>query len=88
MRLKALKSFVGQVTMTIDEVKEVTDEKLAHALINAGMAIEAEAKKAEAKVVDKKEEKKKKGKVKEEPTKNEEPVEVTDEEEPTEPVEE
>ena len=26
MRLKALKSFVGQVTMTIDEVKEVADE--------------------------------------------------------------
>lgn len=82
MLIKALKSFVGEVNMVIDEVKEVENEKLAKSLINAGMAEEAKANKEEEKV------KKLKGKVKEEPTKNEEPVVEIDEEETTEPVEE
>ena len=54
MLIKALKSFVGEVNMTIDEVKEVTNEKLAQALIDAGMAEKAKAKDLKEKIKNKK----------------------------------
>lgn len=54
MLIKALKSFVGEVNMSIDEVKEVTNEKLAQALIDAGMAEKAKAKDLKDKLKNKK----------------------------------
>ena len=54
MLIKALKSFVGEVNMAIDEVKEVTNEKLAQALIDAGMAEKAKAKDLKDKLKNKK----------------------------------
>lgn len=49
MKLKALKSFIGKVSMNVDEIKEVTNEKLAKELIKAGNAIEIKDQKEEQK---------------------------------------
>ena len=48
MKLKALKSFIGKVSMNIGEIKEVVDEKIAKELIRAGHAIELKEEKKQA----------------------------------------
>ena len=35
MKVKALKSFIGKVSMNVDEVKEIADEQLAKNLVKA-----------------------------------------------------
>ena len=48
MTIKALRSFIGKISMNVDEVKEVADEKLAKELIRAGHAIAIEGTKEKA----------------------------------------
>lgn len=45
MLVKALKSFVGVISMRIGETREIVDEKFAQGLIKAGHAIEVKAEK-------------------------------------------
>ena len=45
MKVKALKSFVGKVSMDIDEEKEIIDKELANDLIRAGHVVEIKANK-------------------------------------------
>ena len=52
MRVKALKSFVGKVSMTVGEIREIMDEKLANDLLKAGHVVEVKAEKAVAKKAD------------------------------------
>lgn len=75
--VKALKSFVGIISMRAGEVREIVDEKIAKDLLKAGHVVKAKAEKEAAE----KEEKKP-----EEP-KTEEPVEEKPVKESAEPVE-
>lgn len=43
MRVKALKSFIGKVSMNIDDEREIIDKELAKELIKAGHVIEIKA---------------------------------------------
>ena len=40
MKVKAIKSFIGKVSMNIDDEREIIDKELAKELINAGHVIE------------------------------------------------
>ena len=40
MRVKAIQSFIGKVSMNIDDEREIINEKLAKDLIRAGYVIE------------------------------------------------
>lgn len=56
MIVKAIKSFIGKVSMNIDDEKEILDKELAKELIKAGHVIEI---KAEKKATDEKKKSKK-----------------------------
>ena len=43
MLVKALTSFVGKISMNVDEVREIVDKELAKDLIRAGHVIEIKA---------------------------------------------
>ena len=43
MLVKALTSFVGKISMNVDEVREIVDKELAKDLIRAGYVIEIKA---------------------------------------------
>ena len=45
MKIKAIKSFIGKISMNIDDEKEIIDKKLAEDLIKAGHVIEIKANK-------------------------------------------
>lgn len=60
MRIKALKSFAGKISMYAGEVREVVEEAIARDLIRAGHAVEVKAEKPVEKPVEKKPTKKKK----------------------------
>lgn len=45
MKLKALRSFAGKISMGAGEVREVLDEEIAKDLIRAGHAVEIKAEK-------------------------------------------
>ena len=47
MKVKALKSFIGKVSMSADEIKDIADEKLAKELIKVGYALEVKTAPAE-----------------------------------------
>ena len=47
MKVKALKSFIGKVSMNIDDEREIIDKKLAEELIKAGHVMEVKADKKE-----------------------------------------
>lgn len=56
MKVKAIQSFIGKISMNIDDEKEIIDRKLAEDLIKAGYVIEMKANKiAEPVKEDKKE---------------------------------
>lgn len=48
MVVKAIKSFVGRISMNMDEEREIIDKDLAKDLINAGHVIEIKANKISA----------------------------------------
>ena len=48
MVVKAIKSFVGRVSMNVDEEREIIDKDLAKDLIRAGHVIEIKANKISA----------------------------------------
>ena len=55
MKLKALKSFIGKkVSMNVDDIKEVLDERVAKDLIRVGYAIEIKESKKNIQLEDKK----------------------------------
>lgn len=60
MKVKALKSFIGKISMNIDDEREIIDKKLAEDLIKAGHVIEMKNKKEPAKATKKKSNKNKK----------------------------
>lgn len=43
MKVKALKSFVGKISMNIDDEREIIEKELAEELIKAGHVIEVKA---------------------------------------------
>lgn len=43
MKVKAIKSFIGKVSMDINDEREIIDKKLAEELIRAGHVIEIKA---------------------------------------------
>ena len=45
MKVKAIQSFIGKISMNIDDEKEIIDRKLAEDLIKAGYVIEMKANK-------------------------------------------
>lgn len=47
MKVKAIRSFIGKVSMDIDEEREIIDKKLAEDLIKAGHVIEVKTIKVE-----------------------------------------
>ena len=49
MKVKALKSFIGKISMNIDDEKEIIDKKLAKDLIKAGHVIEIKTDKKDKK---------------------------------------
>ena len=51
MKVKAINSFIGKISMNIDDEREIVDKKLAEDLIKAGHVIEVKATKSD--VVDK-----------------------------------
>ena len=55
MIVKAIKSFVGKISMNVDEEKEIFDKELAKDLIKAGHVIEIKASKSSAETQQKKE---------------------------------
>ena len=63
MKVKALKSFIGKVSMNVNEVKEIADEELAKNLVKSEFVEEVEEEVKEVK-----EGKKSGKKKKEEPT--------------------
>lgn len=49
MKVKALKSFIGKVSMNLDEVKEIIDEDLAKCLVKAKFVKEVKEEKKQPK---------------------------------------
>ena len=45
MLVKAVKNFVGKICMSIGEIREIADEKLAKDLLRAGHVVEVKAEK-------------------------------------------
>lgn len=45
MKVKAINSFIGKISMNIDDEKEIIDKKLAEDLIKAGYVVEMKANK-------------------------------------------
>lgn len=43
MKVKAIKSFIGKISMNINDEREIIDKKLAEELIRAGHVIEVKA---------------------------------------------
>ena len=48
MTIKALRSFIGRISMNVDDVREVADEDLANELIRVGHAVAIEGTKLKA----------------------------------------
>lgn len=51
MKVKAVKSFVGKICMSVGEIREIADEKLAKDLLAAGHVVEEKAEKNKSKAV-------------------------------------
>lgn len=60
MRVKAVRTFAGIISMGAGEVREILDEEIAKDLLRAGHVVEAKAEKEAEKQADKKAEKAKK----------------------------
>lgn len=50
MKVKAINSFIGKISMNIDDEKEIIDKKLAEDLIKAGYVIEMKANKIDGSI--------------------------------------
>ena len=60
MKVKAIQSFIGRISMNIDDEKEIIDIKLAEDLIRAGYVVKIKDTELGTKTVKEVEEKKKK----------------------------